>query len=54
MALLTQDHSYQCKGNGMAAEVFKNGARIPDLPGFMGIGHLRYPTAGTSMYRKAL
>ncbi|PVV04950.1 hypothetical protein BB560_000528, partial [Smittium megazygosporum] len=38
---------YQCKGNGMANEVITP-ERILQLKGNMGIGHVRYPTAGTS------
>ncbi|KAI9167563.1 Amidophosphoribosyltransferase [Paramyrothecium foliicola] len=44
---------YQAKGNGLVSKVMSDGARLQQLPGSLGIGHLRYPTAGTSSASEA-
>ncbi|KAJ3228017.1 amidophosphoribosyltransferase [Clydaea vesicula] len=43
---------YQCKGNGMVRDVF-NKSQLEALRGWMGLSHVRYPTAGTSSNSEA-
>ncbi|KAH9848856.1 Amidophosphoribosyltransferase [Lenzites betulinus] len=43
---------YQCKANGMVRDVFDASA-ITRLAGGMGVGHVRYPTAGSSNHAEA-
>eukprot|EP00833_Pecoramyces_ruminatium_P016539 jgi/Orpsp1_1/1190571/evm.model.d7180000079836.1 len=48
----TKGRLYQCKANGMVKDVFNKRA-LMNLIGPMGIGHVRYPTAGTSSNSEA-
>ncbi|KAI0748642.1 Amidophosphoribosyltransferase [Daedaleopsis nitida] len=43
---------YQCKANGMVRDVF-DAAGVSRLVGGMGVGHVRYPTAGSSNHAEA-
>ncbi|KIK31104.1 hypothetical protein PISMIDRAFT_26086 [Pisolithus microcarpus 441] len=43
---------YQCKANGMVRDVFDD-ISLSRLAGEMGIGHVRYPTAGSSNHAEA-
>ncbi|KAI9571452.1 nucleophile aminohydrolase [Boletus coccyginus] len=43
---------YQCKANGMVRDVFDDKA-VGKLIGGMGVGHVRYPTAGSSNHAEA-
>lgn len=44
---------YQVKGNGMVSNVFDRPNVLEGLDGNMGLGHLRYPTAGSSANSEA-
>lgn len=44
---------YQVKGNGMVSAVFRGPEVLNGLQGNMGLGHLRYPTAGSSANSEA-
>ncbi|KAJ1508978.1 amidophosphoribosyltransferase [Coelomomyces lativittatus] len=43
---------YQCKGNGLVRDVF-SASSLHQLKGYMGVSHVRYPTAGTSSNAEA-
>ncbi|KAF9514459.1 hypothetical protein BS47DRAFT_1328868 [Hydnum rufescens UP504] len=43
---------FQCKANGMVRDVF-DAKSLSTLSGGMGVGHVRYPTAGSSAYAEA-
>ncbi|KAG8691989.1 amidophosphoribosyltransferase [Ceratobasidium sp. 395] len=43
---------YQCKANGMVRDVF-DAKSVDTLLGGMGVGHVRYPTAGSSAHAEA-
>lgn len=43
---------YQCKGNGMVKDVL-DPMSVQSLVGSMGVGHVRYPTAGSSARAEA-
>ncbi|KAJ1978476.1 amidophosphoribosyltransferase [Dimargaris xerosporica] len=43
---------YQCKGNGLVRDIFDE-SQLCTLVGSMGVGHVRYPTAGSSAHAEA-
>ncbi|OYX05516.1 MAG: amidophosphoribosyltransferase, partial [Thiotrichales bacterium 32-46-8] len=49
---LHKDRFYQRKDNGMVKDVFRT-RHMRDLHGSMGIGHVRYPTAGSASSAEA-
>ena len=47
-----QGRLFQCKGNGMVRDVFQE-TQLVRLEGNAGVGHVRYPTAGSSSISEA-
>ncbi|TPX51642.1 amidophosphoribosyltransferase [Synchytrium endobioticum] len=43
---------YQCKGNGLVRDVFDE-KQLVNLMGYMGVAHVRYPTAGSNSNSEA-
>lgn len=43
---------YQCKSNGMVRDVL-DAHSVSSLIGSMGVGHVRYPTAGSTAHAEA-
>ena len=52
MVTLNQGQFFERKKNGLVSDVFGQ-RHFPRLPGPMGLGHVRYPTAGTLSAREA-
>jgi amidophosphoribosyltransferase len=52
--MVTSDDTnlYTCKGNGLVRDVLKP-ERLSILSGHMGLGHVRYPTAGTQRHEES-
>ena len=44
---------HEHKANGLVSDVFKDASVIRGLPGPVGLGHVRYPTAGTASASEA-
>ena len=52
MVTLDKNQFYERKKNGLVSDVFGQ-QHFPRLPGLMGLGHVRYPTAGSLSAREA-
>jgi glutamine phosphoribosylpyrophosphate amidotransferase len=48
----TKGRFYQCKANGMVRDVL-DAHSVASLVGSMGVGHVRYPTAGSAAHAEA-